>query len=133
LAYDTAVENVALVRARHIPVILVTQCRLEEDAHHRLSLSDHGLDALGESLAGPGVYHVSMKDTLSGKQIQDIFANLSGHLHPQGHQALAHAIFEKIEQEQAALGIAGARVAVAGRPLEAKMSAPDPRAVVPRP
>ena len=57
---------------RHIPLILVTQCRLEEDPRHRLSLTDHGLDALGENLAGPGVYHVSMKEVLSGKEFRPI-------------------------------------------------------------
>jgi hypothetical protein len=133
LAYDTAVENVAMVRARHIPVILVTQCRLEEDAQHRLSLLDHGLDALGESLAGPGVYHVSMKEALAGKNIKDIFANLSGHLHKEGHQILAQAIFEKIGQEHAVLGLPGPKVAVAGRSQEAKPPAPDTRADVTKP
>lgn len=115
LAYDTAVKNVATVRARGIPVILVTQCRLEEDAQHRLYLSDHGLDALGESLAGPGVYHISMKDVLSDKDIKQIFANFSGHLHKEGHQLLAQAIFEKIEQARAALGLPDHDVAMAGR------------------
>jgi hypothetical protein len=115
LAYDTAVKNVAMVRARGIPVILVTQCRLEEDAQHHLYLTDHGLDALGESLAAPGVYHISMKDVLSGKDIKQIFANFSGHLHKDGHQLLAQAIFEKIEQERAALGLPEPAVAMAGK------------------
>jgi hypothetical protein len=133
LAYDNAVENVALVRARHIPVILVTQCRLQEDAHHRLYLTDHGLDALGESLAGSGAYHVSMKEVLSGKDIKAIFANFSGHLHKEGHQLLARAIFEKIEQERAALGLPEPKVAVAERPREVKMSAQDAHAGIPKP
>jgi hypothetical protein len=124
LAYDTAVQNVAMVRARHIPVILVTQCRLEEDAHHRLYLTDHGLDALGNSLAGPGVYHVSMKEVLSGQDIKRIFANFSGHLHQEGHQLLARALCAKIELERAALGIPGPGVTVAKRPQEAKTAAP---------
>ncbi|MFA4901201.1 MAG: hypothetical protein WC600_00495 [Desulfobaccales bacterium] len=124
LAYDTAVKNVAMVRARGIPVILVTQCRLEEDAQHRLYLTDHGLDALGESLAGPGVYHISMKDVLSGKDIKQIFANFSGHLHKDGHQLLAQAIFEKIEQERAALGLPDPAVAMAGKHPDAKTPGP---------
>jgi hypothetical protein len=127
LAYDTAVENVAMVRQRQIPVILVTQCRLHEDAHHRLYLNDHGLDALGESLKGPGVYHVSMKEVLAGKDIKGIFANFSGHLHQEGHQLLATAIFEKIEQEQAAMGLAGLKVAVAGTSPEGKTLGSDTR------
>ncbi|MHB9072647.1 MAG: hypothetical protein ACYC6G_03900 [Desulfobaccales bacterium] len=124
LAYDTAVKNVAMVRAHGIPVILVTQCRLEEDAQHHLYLTDHGLDALGESLAGPGVYHISMKDVLSGKDIKQIFANFSGHLHKDGHQLLAQAIFEKIEQERAALGLPEPAVAMAGKHPDAKYSRP---------
>ncbi|MFZ5449099.1 MAG: hypothetical protein ACOZFS_10740 [Thermodesulfobacteriota bacterium] len=115
LAYDTAVQNVAMVRARGIPMILVTQCRLEEDPNHRLYLSDHGLDTLGESLAGPGVYHISMKQVLSGQNIRQIFTNFSGHLHQDGHQLLAHAIFAKIQQERAALGMPDSNVAMAGR------------------
>jgi hypothetical protein len=124
LAYDTAVKNVAMVRARGIPLILVTQCRLEEDAHQHRYLTDHGLDALGESLAGPGVYHISMKQVLSGQDLKQIFANFSGHLHQEGHQLLAHAIFEKIEQERAALGLPEPHVAMAGKPPEAKTAAP---------
>jgi hypothetical protein len=132
LAYDTAVQNVAMVRARGIPVILVTQCRLEEDAHHQLYLTDHGLDALGESLAGPGVYHISMKQVLFGKDIQQIFANFSGHLHRDGHQRLAHAIFEKIEQERAVMGLPQPTVAVAGRHQDVK-AVPPATQPVPKP
>ena len=50
-----------------------------------------------------------MKEVLSGTDIKQIFANFSGHLHQDGHQLLAHAIFEKIEQERAALGFPGLR------------------------
>ncbi|MCK9376988.1 MAG: hypothetical protein M0P73_12635 [Syntrophobacterales bacterium] len=125
LAYDTAVENVAMVRKLQIPVILVTQCRLEEDARHRLCLTDHGLDKLGESLKGPGVYHVSMKKVLSGQDIKSIFLNFSGHLHQAGHQLLANAIFEKIEAEQAALGLPEPTVAVAGKTPQARTPAPQ--------
>jgi hypothetical protein len=124
LAYDTAKKNVAMIRARGIPIILVTQCRLEEDMQHRLCLNDHGLDALGESLAGPGVYHISMKEVLSGKDIKQIFANFSGHLHKDGHQLLAQAIFEKIEQERKALGLPKPAVAMAGRSLVTRTSFP---------
>ncbi len=126
LAEETAAENVALLRQRHIPVILVTQCRLEEDPRHNLYLSDHGLDPLGEALTGPGVYHISMKDVFSRVDFRPLFANFSGHLHQEGHEVLAHAIFGKIEQEGAALGLPGPKVAVAGKP-------PDSHPVVPKP
>ena len=125
LAYDTAMKNVAMIRAKGIPVIIVTQCRLEKDAHHHLYLTDHGLDALGESLAtGPGVYHISMKQVLTGKDIKEIFSNFSGHLHKDGHQLMAQAIFEKIEQERAALGLPTPKVALAGKYRDAKNPRP---------
>ena len=50
--------------------------------------------------------------------IRALFANFSGHLHREGHQVLAHAICEKIEQERAALGLPGPKVAAAGKPSE---------------
>ncbi len=133
LAEETAAENVTLLRQRGIPVILVTQCRLEQDSRQGLLLSDHGLDPLGKTLVGPGVYHVSMKEVFSKLNFRPLFANFSGHLHQEGHQILAHAICAKIEQERAALGLAGAKVTVAGKPLEPQMVAPAPQAVNPHP
>jgi hypothetical protein len=124
LAYDTAVQNVAMIRGQGIPVILVTQCRLAEDDNHQFHLTDHGLDALGESLAGSGVYHISMKQVLAGEDIKQIFANFSGHLHKDGHQLMARAIFEKIKQERAALGLPEPNVAIAGQYPAAKTTLP---------
>ena len=128
LAHDSAVENVAMMRQRHIPVILVTQCRLEKAPNQELYLTDHHLDALGETLAGPGVYHISMKEVLSCQDIKGIFSDFSAHLHKEGHRLLAHAIFEKIEQERAALGLTGLKVAEAGHSPEAQRLVPDPQA-----
>ena len=116
LAEETAAENVAMLRQRQIPLILVTQCRLEEDSRHGLYLSDHGLDPLGDNLVGPGVYHISMKEVFSRTNFRPQFANFSGHLHQAGHQVLAQAIAEKIEAERTALGLPGPKVAVAGNP-----------------
>jgi hypothetical protein len=82
---------------------------------------------------GPGIYHISMKDVFSRTDFRPLFANLSGHLHKAGHQVLAHAICEKIEQERVALGLPGPKVAVAGRPPERSITAPDPQPVVPKP
>ena len=104
LAKETTVENVAMLHQRHIPIILVTQCRLEEDPQRGLYLSDHGLDPLGESLVGPGTYHISMKDVFSRRDFRAFFTNFSGHLHKEGHQILAHAICEKIETGAGRLG-----------------------------
>jgi hypothetical protein len=133
LAEETAAENVAMLRQKQIPIILVTQCRLEENPWHGLYLSDHNLDPLGATLVGPGIYHISMKDVFSRMDFQPLFANFSGHLHKEGHQILAHAIFEKIEQERAALGLPGLKVSVAGRPPEPHIMAPDPQPVIPKP
>jgi hypothetical protein len=133
LARETAVENVAMLRQRRIPIIVVTQCRLAEDPRHGLYLSDHGLDLLGESLVGPGTYHISMKDVFSRRDFRALFTNFSGHLHKEGHQILAHAICGKIELEQAALGLPISKVAVAGRPLNPTMRGPEPQPVVPEP
>jgi hypothetical protein len=133
LAEETAAENVAMLRHRGIPIILVTQCRLEKDGAHGLYLSDHGLDPLGEALVGPGIYHISMKEVFSKMDFRALFANFSGHLHKEGHQVLAHAIFEKIEQERAALGLPGSKVSVAGRPPAPRRLASDPPAAAPKP
>ena len=133
LARETAVENVAMLRQRRIPIILVTQCRLAEDPRHGLYLSDHGLDPLGESLVGPGIYHISMKDVFSRRDFRALFTNFSGHLHKEGHQILAQAICEKIELERAALGLPRPKVAVAGRLPDPTVRSPEPQPVVPKP
>lgn len=111
LAREATAENVALVRGRRLPVILVTQCRLDQDSHQVIHLSDHGLDALAESLTGPGVYHVSMKQVFSRvPDFRAYFANFSGHLKELGHQLLARALVRKIEQEHAGLGLDSLKV-----------------------
>jgi hypothetical protein len=133
LAKETAAENVAMLRQRRVPIILITQCRLTEDPGHGLYLNDHGLDLLGENLVGPGTYHISMKDVFSGRDFQALFSNFSGHLRQEGHQILAQAICEKIKAGQAALGIPGPKVAAAGRPPDPMMRGPEPQPVVPKP
>ena len=60
LAQETMVENVALVRRLRIPLLLISQCRVERDEGRPPYLSDHGLDAMCAALTGPGVYHLSM-------------------------------------------------------------------------
>jgi hypothetical protein len=65
-----------------------------------------------------------MKEVLSGKNIKEIFANFSGHLHKDGHQLLAQALCAKIEQERAAMGLPGAGVTVAEKSPETKSAVP---------
>jgi hypothetical protein len=106
LARETTAANVALVQGGNIPLLLVTQCRLEEDAGRRVVLRDHGLDELADSLTRPGVYHISMKQVFSRvPDFKAYFANFSGHLKESGHLLLARAIVRKIEAEHASLGL----------------------------
>lgn len=100
---ETTAAGVALARRQGIPVILVTQCRLETASPP--TLEDYGLDALGRSLTGPGVYLVSMKEVLS--KVPDLPSHFAdtGHLRKSGHLILAKAIMEKIRQEGIIAGL----------------------------
>jgi hypothetical protein len=113
LAQETMVENVALVRRHHIPLLLISQCRLEKDDGRPPYLTDHGLDPMCDGLGGPGVYHLSMREVFSGPDFASHFAD-SGHLKSQGHQLLAEAIARKILREQANFGLPRVKVAEAG-------------------
>ena len=117
-------QGVTLAQARHIPLILVTQCRLQQERGGKLTLCDYGLDALGESLAGPDVWHISMREVFAATDIASLFANFSGHLHAGGHQMLAHIIFAKIEEERSCLGLGAAGMAAAPAPAPAGKPAP---------
>jgi hypothetical protein len=101
LAQETAVENVAMLRQRRIPIILVTQCRLAEDPRHGLYLSDHGLDPLGATLVGPGTYHISMKEVFSRRDFRPLFTTAAW------KEVIGFVrLFEKIEQADL-LGLQG--------------------------
>lgn len=98
-------ESVDLARQHHIPILVITQCRLQTNPSHGPRLNDHDLDALGESLAGPGVYHLSMKQVFSGvSEFQTHFAD-TGHLKKSGHLLLAQAIFHKLQEEGMLVGL----------------------------
>lgn len=110
VAEVTAADVVLALRSQ-VPLLLITQCRLNSRPDHAPGLDDNGLDALGQALAGPGVYHLSMKEILSGvPDIQTYFED-TGHLKKSGHLLMAQAIFRKIEQEQVNLGLAALRIA----------------------
>jgi len=113
LAQETMVENVALVRRHQIPLLLISQCRLEKDDGQPPYLSDHGLDAMCDGLSGAGVYHLSMREVFNGPDFASYFAD-SGHLRPAGHQLLAEAISRKIMGERANFGLPAVKVAAAG-------------------
>jgi hypothetical protein len=114
LAEKTTADNVALVRRLHLPILLVTQCRLEGKFPDAVHLVDHGLDGLAKKLVAPGVYCLSMKEVLSGLPAREIFANYSAHLTESGHRLLAQAICRKILENPEAMGLKGVPRAVAG-------------------
>ncbi len=106
LAKEKMAENVALVRQHHLPLLLISQCRLLPDG----TLTDHGLDAMCDGLAGPGVYHLSMRRVFSRADFVSYFAD-SGHLKPAGHRVMARAICREILAQQADFGVPGVNVA----------------------
>jgi len=105
LARETTRENAALARARGVPLLLITQCRLINDGPQAFHFEDHGLDALGRSLAGEGVYHLSMKEVFSSLLDPRSYFSDSGHLKPSGHLLMAQAIVRKMQEAYQQLGL----------------------------
>lgn len=95
---ETTAVSVGLARARRIPLLLITQCRLLADNPRSFRFEDHGLDDLGRSLAGGGVHHLSMKDIFRHLPEARLHFSDSGHLSRSGHLLLARAIIRKIRQ-----------------------------------
>ncbi len=121
LAEETAVENVALVRRLQIPLLLISQCRVEREAGRPPRLSDDGLDAMCAALTGPGVYHLSMREVFKGEAGPSYFSD-SSHLQSQGHRLLAQAICRKILGERAEFGLPEVKVAAAGEPPAGRLA-----------
>lgn len=96
---QTTRETVALARQQGIPVVLVTQGRLQPNESGEEGLTDNDLDAVAQSLAGPGVYVLSMKQIFSTlRPIKPYFAD-SAHLTPAGHRILAGKLAELISDK----------------------------------
>jgi hypothetical protein len=93
-----AAEDIALARAAKVPILLITQARSERDPSGAPRLDDHELDALIAPLAGPGVYHLSMKQVFAPLDFAPFFAD-SAHLKPEGHAVLAQAIGGLLQRE----------------------------------
>jgi hypothetical protein len=74
-----------------------------------------------------------MKDVFSGRDFRPLFTNFSGHLEKAGHQVLARALFEKIEQEWTSLGLQGAKVTVAESPRGSPVKGPKAQSAAPAP
>jgi hypothetical protein len=89
-------ESVAAARQCDVPIILLTQARLERDDAGRAWLDDGGLDALATGLASGGVYHLSMKEVLSQLPFESLYAD-GAHLRAEGHKLLAAAVIEKLQ------------------------------------
>jgi hypothetical protein len=112
LVRETMAENVDLVRRRQIPLLVISQCRLEKDAGGTPHLTDHGLDATCAALAGGGVSHLSMREVFDAPDFAAYFSD-SGHLKASGHRRLAQAISRKILAARADFGLPGVNVAAA--------------------
>jgi hypothetical protein len=96
--WETTKETVAMAREKDIPVVLVTQGARQPGEAGQDRIDDHELDALGESLAGPGVWVVSMKQVFSTlTQINKYFAD-STHLTPMGHTLMAGELADLISR-----------------------------------
>jgi len=98
-------ESIASARRLGIPVLIVSQCTISPESSAPRLLSDNGLDAFAATLTGPGVFHLSMKETLASVDYPALFADGS-HLRSKGHEILAHAV-AKIVLEQ---NLSGKRV-----------------------
>jgi hypothetical protein len=106
VARKNTAASVALARAHHVPLLLVTQCRLLTDGSRSFHFEDHGLDDLARSLSGHGVDCLSMKDVFSPLPHARAYFSDSGHLKRAGHLLLAHAIIRKIQEAHRQLGLA---------------------------
>ena len=105
LARETTAASVALARENRVPILLLTQCRVWPDGKGSFYFEDHGLDAMGQSLAGEGVYHLSMKEVFAHLPEGRAYFSDSGHLKEPGHLLLAKAIVGKIREAHRQLGV----------------------------
>jgi lysophospholipase L1-like esterase len=95
------ISSVALARAQGIPILLVTKANLIREPGQPARVGDDGLDALAESLAGPGVYHLSLKALLTGRDLDPLFSD-SAHLRKEGHAIIATAIADLVQKKSLA-------------------------------
>lgn len=90
--WQTTRQTVAMIREQGIPVLLVIQAALQSEAGGSARLDDHGLDAWGRSLQGPGVGAVSMAEVFSSQAAGQQYFVDSSHLSGAGHRVLAAAL-----------------------------------------
>jgi hypothetical protein len=96
LVRDKLAEDVALVRAAGVPLLVVTQARAVPGPDGRLEVDDRGLDGVAAEFAGDGVATVSMKETFRGTDLERLFSD-GAHLRAPGHEILAGVLRKKIE------------------------------------
>ncbi len=89
-------ESVALARGRGVPILLLTQARFDPKEAGRAALDAGELDRLAASLAGEGVYTLSMKQVFERLDCAALFAD-GAHLRREGHHILARAIADLLQ------------------------------------
>ncbi len=110
--WETTRETVALARHEGVSVILVIQGAWQPGEDGQGKIDDHGMDALGQSLAGPGVYLMSMKQVFSAlPPIKPYFADGS-HLTPVGHRIMAEELADLISNRVVKKGAVGGRAGI---------------------
>jgi len=92
-------ESVASVKRSGVQVLIVSQCTFSSSNSNIKQLSDNGLDAFAATLTGPGVFHLSMKETLAPLDYAPLFADGS-HLRSKGHEILALAIAQFVFEQK---------------------------------
>lgn len=103
--------SVAFAHARGVPVLIVVQA-IQKDKNVP-KLDDNGVGAMAGTLAGDGVYVLSMKDVLEPLHSPELYADGS-HLHAEGHKVLAGAIVKLLVREHLVPKGHGRNVADAG-------------------
>jgi len=92
-------ESVKSANRAGIPVLIISQCTLSSGTSNVKQISDNGLDAFAATLTGPGVFHLSMKETLAPLDDPTLFAD-SSHLRAKGHEILARAISQIVYEQK---------------------------------
>ena len=95
LVRETTLRSIGAVRAKAIPMLIISQAYIKKQGDREWSLDDDGLESLAESRTGSGVHHLSMKQILEELDFGKLFAD-GTHLHAEGHEVMAKAIARKI-------------------------------------
>ncbi|HEY1170949.1 MAG TPA: SGNH/GDSL hydrolase family protein [Verrucomicrobiae bacterium] len=83
--------SVQTAQDKKVPILLVSQAVCENMKDRTQPLDDQGLDAVAESFRGVSVYHLSMKEVLTGGDYATLYSDGS-HMRPDGHRTVAEAL-----------------------------------------